>query len=150
MPTDPPSSSESAEPLGPEVWIARDDLRFTFVRASGPGGQSVNKVSTAAQLRVQVAAIRGLNERAAARLRRQAGARLIEEADELLIRCETHRSQVRNREGAIERLREMIAKALPEPKVRKKKKPTRAMKERRLKAKREQAERKQRRNYRDD
>jgi ribosome-associated protein len=133
---------ESALELAPGVWIARSDLDFTFSRSSGPGGQAVNKLSTRAQLRVAVGVIQGLDEPAAARLRRLAGKRLTQE-DEILLEAQTYRSQLDNKQLAIERLQQLVTAALVRPKVRRKKKPTRAMKEKRLAGKRLQSEKKQ-------
>ena len=126
----------------PSVWIERGDLHFAFSRSGGPGGQAVNKISTRAQLRVAVGAIRGLPDDAAARLRHLAGRRLTAD-DELLIAAETFRSQQDNKWACIERLQALIAAALVRPKVRKKKKPSRSMIEKRLKGKRMQSEKKQ-------
>ena len=128
--------------IAPGVWIERGDLHFVFSRSGGPGGQAVNKISTRAQLRVSLSAIRGLPDDAAARLRHLAGRRLTAD-DELLIAAETFRSQQDNKQACIDRLRGLIAAALVRPKVRKKKKPTRSMIEKRLKGKRMQSEKKQ-------
>jgi ribosome-associated protein len=128
--------------IAPGVWIERGDLHFAFSRSSGPGGQAVNKVSTRAQLRVALGAIRGLPEDGAARLRHLAGRRLTAD-NELVIAAETFRSQQDNKRACIERLRSLIAAALVRPKVRKKKRPTRSMIEKRLKGKRLHSEKKQ-------
>ena len=138
---DLPYQSESREELAPGIWVERSDLQFTFVRSGGPGGQAVNKLSTQAQLRLAVEAIRGLSERAVRRLRRLAGQRLTKN-DELLLQAQTHRSQLDNKRACLDRLRELIAEAVKEPKVRKKTRPSRAMIEKRLAAKRKQAEKK--------
>ena len=134
----------------PGVTIAPDALRLTYVRSRGPGGQSVNKVSTCAELRVQLAAIVGLTERATERLRRLAGQRLTRD-DDLILRCDTYRSQGRNRRACIDRLTALVAEAAPEPKVRRPTRPSRAAVRRRLEAKRRRGERKRtRRDPRDD
>lgn len=125
----------------PGVWIARKNLRFTFSRSSGPGGQAVNKLSTKALLRVPLTAIHGLHEGAADRLRTLAGRR-VTDADELLIEAETFRSQQDNKQACIERFLSMLRQALVEPKVRRKKKPTRSMIEKRLSSKRRSSEKK--------
>ena len=135
------SSTHSRLEFGPGVWIERDALRFDFSRASGPGGQAVNKLSTRAQLHVSVRDIRGMDDHAAARLRRLAGKRLTLD-DELLIQAQTHRSQHDNKQACIDRLRELVAAALVRPKTRKKSKPTRGMIERRLESKRRQSHKK--------
>jgi ribosome-associated protein len=128
------------------VTIDRGDLSFAFVRGSGPGGQAVNKLSTAAQLHVRVGAIRGLAASGRDRLRRSAGARLTA-ADEIVLRSRRHRSQIDNRCACIERLRELVAAAVIEPKVRRKRKPSKAAKERRLEGKRRESEKKGRRRW---
>ena len=139
----PEQDAASAEVrIAPGVWIDRADLSFSFSRSGGPGGQAVNKLSTRAQLRVALGAIRGLPDEAAARLRHLAGRR-ITVGDELLIAAETYRSQQDNKRACLDRLRQLIAAALVRPKIRKKKKPTRSMIEKRLKSKRLHSEKKQ-------
>jgi ribosome-associated protein len=132
------------EDLGGGTWVATEDLRFTFVRGRGPGGQAVNKLSTSARLLVAVRAIRGLPNDARGRLRRLAGRRLTGD-DDLAFQSRAHRSQIGNRRACVERLRELVAKALVKPVVRKKKKVTRGMKEKRLREKKRQSEKKDRR-----
>jgi len=92
------------------------------MRASGPGGQHVNKTESAVQLRFDVTAA-PLDPAVKQRLARLAGSRMTKEGD-LLIRADTHRSRERNRESARERLRSMIEKALTPPKPRKKARPS--------------------------
>ena len=138
---DLPGQSDSREELAPGVWVERSEMRFAFTRSGGPGGQAVNKLSTQAQLHVAVEAIRGLSERAGRRLRRLAGQRLTKN-DELLFQAQTHRSQLDNKRACLDRLRELVAEAVKEQRVRKKTRPTRAMIEKRLAAKRKQAEKK--------
>lgn len=116
----------SAPPEIPEA-----DFRISFVRGTGPGGQNVNKVATAAQLRFDLAGTAILDERAKARLRALAGHRLIGDA-EILIVARNHRTQEGNRREALERLQELIVRALHVPKVRRPTRPTRASKERRI------------------
>ena len=122
-----------------------DVLLFKFIRSSGPGGQNVNKVSTAAELRVAIAAIEGLDERALDRLRDLAGRR-INAAGELVLRAETSRSQRENREICLAKLRDLVAAAAKRPKVRRPTKPTRGSKERRLEQKSQRGEIKKRRS----
>jgi ribosome-associated protein len=114
--------------------IPESDLAFSFVRAAGPGGQNVNKVASAAQLRFDLAGTQALNERVKARLRALAGRRLTAEGA-ILILARNHRTQEGNRREALARLDELIGRALVEPKLRRATKPTRASKERRLEGK---------------
>lgn len=104
----------------------------------------MNKLSTRAQLHVAICDIVGLDEEAAARLRRLAGQHLTRQ-DELFFQCDGHRSQLSNKQACLERLGDLIARALHKPKARKKRRPSKAMIERRLNEKRQQSEKKQRR-----
>jgi ribosome-associated protein len=117
-----------------ELEIPDSDLSLSFVRATGPGGQNVNKVATAAQLRFDLAGTAILDEQAKARLRELAGHRLVG-AGEILIIARNHRTQEGNRRAALERLRELIARARTPPKLRRATRPSRAAKERRIAAK---------------
>lgn len=139
--------STSRVEFAPGVSVARSDLRFSFSRSGGPGGQAVNKLSTRAELRVAVDAIEGVDDAAAARLRRLAGKRL-NQSDEIVLHAETYRSQLDNKNAALEKLTELVRAALVKPKVRRKKKPSRAMIERRLEAKRRTGEKKRQRQTR--
>src|SRR5690606_37299761 len=109
--------------ITPKLVIPDSDLSIAFVRSSGPGGQNVNKVATAVQLRFDLAGTESLNERVKQRLRRLAGRRLTDDGAILII-ARNHRTQEQNRSEALERLADLIRQALIEPKVRKPTKPT--------------------------
>ena len=136
-----PGTDESESALARGVRAAPGALRFSFARGSGPGGQNVNKVSTRAELRIAVRDLVGMDHAAADRLRQFAGKRLTRD-DEIVLHAGEHRSQRDNREACLQRLRELIAKALIVPRTRRKTKPSRASKERRLQAKRVTSEKK--------
>jgi ribosome-associated protein len=118
--------------ITPRILIDEDELSETFVRASGPGGQNVNKVSTAVELRFDVTASPNLPEPIKERLIKLAGSRMTKEGV-LIIQAQRFRTQDMNRQDAKERLVGLIQKAaIPPPPPRKITKPTRAAKERRL------------------
>jgi ribosome-associated protein len=110
------------------------DLEFSFVRGSGPGGQNVNKVASAAQLRFDLAGNATLDAATKARLRTLAGRRHTDEGA-ILIMARNHRTQEGNRRDALERLRELIERASEVPKARRATRPTRGSVERRIASK---------------
>jgi len=128
--------------ISPGITIPDGDLSMAFVRASGPGGQNVNKVASAVQLRFDLEGTAALNERVKTRLKRLAGRRLTDDGAILII-ARNHRTQERNRQEALDRLSELIQTALVEPRVRRPTKPTRASKERRIGGKVKQGRNKQ-------
>jgi ribosome-associated protein len=116
------------------VEIPDDELSLSFLRSSGPGGQNVNKVATAVQLRYDLQHSRVLSEAVKLRLRSLSGRRLTA-AGSILIVARNHRTQERNRREAELRLAELIRRALTVPKLRKATRPTRAAHELRLQRK---------------
>lgn len=122
-----------------QIEIADWEITEQFVRSSGPGGQNVNKVSTAVELRFEAERSPNLPAPVKTRLRRLAGRRWTKDGA-IVIQVEETRSQARNREIARERLAELVQKALVVPKRRVKTKPTKGSVERRIKAKKERGE----------
>ena len=119
--------------ITPSLQIDEQELQIDFTRASGPGGQNVNKVATAVQLRFDLNAS-SLPHEVKARLIHLAGKRITSEGV-LLIEAKRFRTQEQNREDALQRFVELVRKSLVKPKARKKTKPTAAAKEERLKEK---------------
>jgi ribosome-associated protein len=124
--------------ITPSLQIDERELQTDFIRASGPGGQNINKVATAVQLRFDVR-VSSLPEEVKERLIHLAGRRVTSEGV-LVIEAQSFRTQEQNREDAIRRFVELVRKALIKPKTRRKTKPTQAAKEERLKEKKRRGE----------
>ena len=132
--------------ITPAIEINQREIQLEFIRASGPGGQKVNKAATAVQLRFDAANSPSLPDEVRRRLIRLAGKRMTEDGV-LVIHARRFRSQDRNRRDAIDRLIALIRKASIQPKPRLKTKPSKASKERRLEAKRRRSRTKHKRQY---
>ncbi len=117
-----------------DIKLSPDEVAVTFIRASGPGGQKVNKVATAVQLRFDVAASPSLPRAVALRARRLAGRRLTKDGV-IVITAERYRTQERNREDALDRLVGLLRKAAVRPTRRRPTKPSKSARARRTDAK---------------
>ena len=131
--------------ITPTYSIDEGELQFAFVRSSGPGGQNVNKVATAVQLRFDVLHSL-LPEEVKQRLQHLAGNK-ITDAGELLIEAKKFRMQEQNREDALRRFVELLRKSFQRPKIRRKTKPTAASQEKRLQEKKQKGEIKKMRRH---
>ena len=125
--------------INQDLSIDESEIKEDFIRSSGPGGQKVNKVSTAVQLRFNVVRSSSLPEEVRERLIRLAGKRITEEGD-IVIDARRFRTQDRNRQDARDRLVALIRKAAVKPKPRIKTRPTASSKRRRLEDKRHRSE----------
>ena len=129
-----------------EISIDENELKFDFIRSSGPGGQNINKVSTAVQLRFNINQSTSLPEDVKKRLTALAGSRLSEKGG-IIIEAKRFRSQTKNREDAIQRLVVLIKHAAQKPKVRKKTKPSVSASAARVSTKKKRGAIKKIRNY---
>lgn len=125
--------------ISPDLILDDSELDEQFVRASGPGGQNVNKVATAVQLRFDVERSPKLSEEVRARLRTLAGSRLTSDGV-LVIDARRHRTQAQNREDARARLVDLLRQALVRPKRRRKTRPSKASVEKRVQSKKRRAQ----------
>jgi ribosome-associated protein len=128
----------------PSVVIEDAELEERFVRASGPGGQNVNKVATAVELRFDAAASASIPPDVLERLRTLAGSRMTDDGV-VVIDARRHRTQAQNREDARERLADLLRQALVKPRRRRKTRPTRSSVEQRIQSKRRRSDVKRRR-----
>ena len=132
--------------ITPTIAIHENEIKINFIRSSGPGGQNVNKVATAVQLRFDVKNSPSLSDEVRSRLMRLAGDKMTKDGI-LIIQARRFRKQERNREDAMDRLIKLIQKASEPPKAHIKPKPTRASKERILAAKRHRSKLKKTRQW---
>jgi ribosome-associated protein len=138
--------------IAPGVRVPAAALRFAFARSSGPGGQNVNKLETKAELRVEIEAL-PISGRAKSRLRHAVGDRVVgtemhttedgrthPRGGELILTAQEHRSQSQNKSACLEKLRDLLVRALAEPKVRRKTRPSRGSIERRIEGKKRRSD----------
>lgn len=130
--------------ITPSISLNEHELQFSYIRAPGPGGQNVNKVATAAQLRFDAAGCKAITPAILGRLRDIAGQRMTKDGT-IVITAHQHRTQSANRDAAADRLVQLLKKAATPPRRRVATKPTKGSKERRLEGKRRSATKKQNR-----
>ncbi|MCA8999802.1 MAG: aminoacyl-tRNA hydrolase [Planctomycetaceae bacterium] len=133
------SPSETQLVINDSISIPFSEMDFAYVRSSGPGGQNVNKVSSQVQLSWDLTKCVSLPEPVLNRLRSAEGGR-ISKADVLRIDCQQHRDRERNRQECLDRLKEMVIRALQPPKRRRKTRVPRRAHEKRLEQKRQRAD----------
>ncbi len=126
-------------PITDTISIDEGEISYDFVRASGPGGQNVNRVATAVQLRFDVRGSPSLPAEVKRRLERLAGSRMTQEG-ELVLQAQRHRTQERNRCDALQRFVDLVRQAAHPPKRRRRTQPTAASRRHRLESKRHRAE----------
>ena len=127
------------------IQISEEELQESFIRSSGPGGQNVNKVATAVQLRFDAGKTPALDEEVKMRLKRLAGRRMTADGV-IVIEARRYREQEKNRVDARERLVALIRKAIEKPRARRQTRPTRASVQRRVEGKKKRGNVKQMRN----
>ena len=127
------------------ISLHENEIQLDFIRSSGPGGQNVNKVSSAVQLRFDTRSSPALTDEIRSRLHRISGRRMTADGI-LIIEARQYRTQERNRQDAIDRLVALIRRATEKPRPRRRTRPSAAARQRRLTAKKQRAEIKRRRN----
>lgn len=134
--------------INQNISIKKSELTFNFIRSSGPGGQNVNKVATAVQLRFDITSSESLSEDVKTRLKSLAGKKVTKDGV-LIIEAKRFRTQEKNRQDAIERLIALIDKSSRKKKHRVKTNPTKASNQKRIETKKRQSDKKKMRKYSD-